>query len=296
MSEVIEVTRNLTLACLLEASVFKPGNVSPSHAFHSTRYEHYLAGSVAAGLALGKLASSSPPSIGETVYEAVDQTLKSQSGGNTHLGIILLLAPLAKAAAEKPVTPDMLRSALRTILEDMDVKETEWYYKAINLAKPGGLLPVSELDVRDEGTLKEIQKKTISVKDWMKVSADTNSVSHEYVTDYELTFDIGLSYFTKMQSSDEPIHINEMVLRLYLKFLSERLDSLVLGKFDENTAKAVRVDARKLLGMYEEKDPQALAYTQKLNADYAVKKINPGMSADLTASTLFVALTMGLKL
>jgi triphosphoribosyl-dephospho-CoA synthase len=181
------------------------------------------------------------------------------------------------------------------VLETLDVNETVLYFNAINLAKPGGLLPVEKLDVLDPGTLDEIRTNNISVKDWMQVSSDNNSVSFEYLNDYRLTFDVGLVYFTSMQSADEPIGINEMILRLYLKFLSERLDSLVLGKFDENTAKYVQVEGRKLLGMFESKDPQAQAYSESLNADLAAKKINPGMSADLTASTLFVALTMGLK-
>jgi triphosphoribosyl-dephospho-CoA synthetase len=90
-NRTVEVTQDLTLACLLEASVFKPGNVSPLHAFHSTRYEHYLAASVAVGLALGQLVrTENEVSIGTAVHNAVHNSLESQSGGNTHLGIILL--------------------------------------------------------------------------------------------------------------------------------------------------------------------------------------------------------------
>jgi len=292
-----KVTQNLTLACLLEASVPKPGNVSPVHAFHNTRYEHYLAGSVAVGLTLGKLASPDFNfSVGWSVFQAVKNNLQIQSGGNTHLGIILLLAPLAKAAKEKVETPDQLRNNLRKVIQNLDSVETEYYFKAINMANPGGLLPVKELDVRDYSTLKIIQEQKLPVIDFMKVSKDHNSVSYEYVTDFSLTFELGLPYLTRLQAADEPFVVNKAVLLVYLKFLSERLDTLVMGKFDKKTADNVKAEAKNIFELYENNEPHAQAQLEKFNNDLNSRKINPGMTADLTAATLFVALMMGLKL
>lgn len=291
------VSHNITLACLIEASVQKPGNVSPTHAFHSTKYEHYLAGSVAVGLTLGQLASAKEGrAVGELVYKTVGNVKKSHSGGNTHLGIILLLAPLAKAAGKQAGTSGELRSNLKVILNELDSNDAAWYFKSINLAEPGGLLPVSELDVRDESTLDDIQNKKIRVKDWMNISRETNSVSFEYVTDYQLSFETGLPFFNSLLTGNDPRSIDEAVLRLYLKFLSERPDSLVLGKFDEKTAGEVMESAGSLLELYESEDPHAKAQTQKFHEKLSAKKINPGMSADLTASTIFIALTLGLSI
>jgi triphosphoribosyl-dephospho-CoA synthase len=293
----MKVTHNLTLACLIEASVPKPGNVSPTHAFHSTRYEHYLAGSVAVGLSLGKLTEIDYElSIGETVFRTVENVMASQSGGNTHLGIILLLAPLAKATIPGITNPETLRSKLRDVLDGLDSNDAAWYYKAINLAQPGGLLPVDELDVRKETTLNEIQARKINVKEWMDVSKEANSVSYEYLSDYELTFEMGLSYISSLLDDSGDVDINEAVLRLYLKFLSERLDTLVLGKFDTSTAEHVKTQAREILELYEDNDPHAKARTDKFNSDLTAKSINPGMSADLTAATIYAALVLGLKL
>jgi triphosphoribosyl-dephospho-CoA synthase len=296
-AHAMKVTQNLTLACLLEASVPKPGNVSPIHAFHSTRYEHYLAGSVSVGLTLGKLASPDANlSVGWTVLEAVKNNMKSHGGGNTHLGIILLLGPLAKASTIEVETPDQLRNNLKRILDKLDFVETEMFFKAINMANPGGLLPVDELDVRDYSTLKEIQERKIKVREFMKVSEDQNSVSYEFVNDYALTFDIGLPYFTLLQTMDEPVDINRAILMLYFKFLSERPDSLVMGKFDLKTAENVQSKAKELLNLFERGDSDAGAELDKFTGDLNSKKINPGMTADLTAVTLYVALMMGLKL
>jgi triphosphoribosyl-dephospho-CoA synthase len=299
MAEIIEtdITHNLTLACLLEASVPKPGNISPLHSLHSTSYEHYLAGSVAVGQSLGRLAEPGTElTVGEAVLSAVTNMKARHSGGNTHLGIILLLAPLTKAAVQEDLTVTTFRENLNKILNELDYKDTELFYQSINLAEPGGLPEVAELDVTKPSTLDKITSQKISVKNWMDVSRDTNSVSYEYVTGFELTFELGLPFFTKLLGEDNPLTINDAVLRLYLKFLSNRLDTLVIGKFDSDTARKVQADAKELLSLIDSSDPHAQAQTQKFHEDLTAKKINPGMSADLVASTIFVALSLGLKI
>src|SRR5918995_3951284 len=47
-----DVAAAAQLACLLEASAPKPGNVSPGLHFHDTRYEDFLASAVAIGPAM----------------------------------------------------------------------------------------------------------------------------------------------------------------------------------------------------------------------------------------------------
>ena len=48
-----ELSAAAQLACLLEVSAPKPGNVSPGLHFHDTRYEDFLASAVAIGPAMG---------------------------------------------------------------------------------------------------------------------------------------------------------------------------------------------------------------------------------------------------
>ena len=89
------------LACLLEASVAKPGNVSPGRPFADLRYEDFLAGAAAIGAPLA--AAGSRP-LGLTIRAAIEETAR-WTRSNVNLGIVLLLAPLAKAAVRlKPDT------------------------------------------------------------------------------------------------------------------------------------------------------------------------------------------------
>src|SRR5262245_18618333 len=87
-----------SLACLLEASAPKPGNVAPGRNFADSRYEDFLASAVAIGPAMGT-AGMRP--LGATIRLAVEQTARWVRS-NTNLGIVLLLAPLSRAALTVP--------------------------------------------------------------------------------------------------------------------------------------------------------------------------------------------------
>ena len=82
------------LACVLEASAEKPGNITPRHDFADTSYEDMLRSAIALGPELGRAAERG---VGDTILAAVRATQRV-AGANTNLGIALLLAPLARAA------------------------------------------------------------------------------------------------------------------------------------------------------------------------------------------------------
>src|SRR5215216_2154022 len=89
-----DVVRAAQLACVLEASAEKPGNVTPSHDFDDTSYEDMLRSGIAVG---PEVARAGDRGVGETIL-AVVQASRRVAPANTNLGIALLLAPLAKAA------------------------------------------------------------------------------------------------------------------------------------------------------------------------------------------------------
>ena len=86
------------LACLLEASAPKPGNVSPGRHFSDLRYEDFLASALAIG---EPMARAGEQSVGATIRKAIEATAQ-WSPSNTNLGIVLLFAPLARAAVNDP--------------------------------------------------------------------------------------------------------------------------------------------------------------------------------------------------
>src|ERR1043165_6400195 len=88
------VAGSAQLACVLEASAEKPGNITPTHDFHDTSYEDMLRSAIAVGPELGRAGQRG---VGEPVLAAVEAS-RRVAPSNTNLGIALLLAPLAKAA------------------------------------------------------------------------------------------------------------------------------------------------------------------------------------------------------
>src|ERR687885_1369156 len=82
------------LACVLEASAGKPGNITPDHDFADTSYEDMLRSAIALG---PELARAAERGVGETVLACVEASRRA-APANTNLGIALLLAPLARAA------------------------------------------------------------------------------------------------------------------------------------------------------------------------------------------------------
>src|SRR5690242_15328097 len=99
--QAADVAAAAQLACLLEASAAKPGNVSPFASFRDATYEDFLASAAAIGPALA-LASEQP--LGATIRAAVEATAR-WAPSNTNLGLVLLLAPLARAALRPGLKP-----------------------------------------------------------------------------------------------------------------------------------------------------------------------------------------------
>jgi triphosphoribosyl-dephospho-CoA synthase len=94
-----DVAAAAQLACLLEVSAPKPGNVSPGRHFADARYEDFLASAAAIG---APLAGAGARPLGATVRLAIESTAR-WTRSNTNLGIVLLLAPLARAALRSAV-------------------------------------------------------------------------------------------------------------------------------------------------------------------------------------------------
>ena len=122
-----EVAVAAQLACLLEASAPKPGNVSPLARFHDATYEDFLASAVAIGPAL---AAAGERPLGATIRAAVEATGRWVPS-NTNLGLVLLLAPLARAALISSDDAATLRTAVATTLGETTVADAQEVYAAI---------------------------------------------------------------------------------------------------------------------------------------------------------------------
>lgn len=272
------VIRAAQLACVLETSAEKPGNITPSYDFGDTSYEDMLRSGIALGPELGRAGERG---VGETVLAGVRAT-RRVSGANTNLGIVLLLAPLARAALSGGPP---LRARLGDVLRALTVDDARAAYAAIRLAGAGGLDEPVEHDVRDE--------PQVTLSEAMGAAAQRDTIAAEYVTDYAVTFQLGVPALAA--ALGDGLRPREAIVEVALRLLAAVPDTLIARKRGADAAGDVAAGARRVLaagGIRSARGRSALAeFDAALRADG--NALNPGTTADLVTAVVFVALLEG---
>jgi triphosphoribosyl-dephospho-CoA synthase len=278
------------LACLLEVSAPKPGNVSPGVRFGDTGYEHFLASAAAVGATLG---SAGTRPLGETIHRAISATRRWTSA-NTNLGIVLLMAPLARAAAgvpsghelvDQPLDADALRASLSTVLKSTTVDDARAAYAAIRLASPGGLGTSDRQDVAIE--------PTVTLTEAMRLAADRDGIAREYATDFQATFEIAVPALGA--ALRDGLEWNDAVVETFLILLASSADTHIARRAGQSLAEDVTRQARDVMtagGLRTENGRAKLARMSAALRDER-NHANPGTTADITAAGIFVALLGG---
>ena len=279
MSTPAEITAAAQLACLLEASAPKPGNVSPGISFHDTRYEDFLASAAAIAPAFLDIDRQS---IGDTIRRALEST-RAWTDANTNLGIVILLAPLAHAALES--APRSLRERVRRVIALTTVEDATAVYSAIRLARPGGLGNATTEDVA--------ALPTVTLAAAMELASDRDDVAREYVTAFERTFTVGAPALVRARTAG--LDWSDAVVECYLALLATAPDTLIARKLGPDAAGEVSRQASAVLaagGIRTNSGRRALASFDLELRDVRNTR-NPGTTADITAAALFVVLLNG---
>ncbi len=263
------------MACLLEVSADKPGNVTRKEDFIDTSFQDFIISAAAIGPAFRSAASVS---VGETILSAIRAT-RAFVGSNTNLGIVLLLAPLAKAAGSD--SSHNLQAAVRPILRGLTVEDARRAYEAINLANPAGM------GTSERHDLSEV-KVEITLLQAMEEARDRDSLAGEYVSDYNITFGIGLPALRRTLA--QGVNLSEAIVQTFLSILSEVPDTLIGRKKGITAAQDVSKQANRILkngGIFG-----ARREIQEFDRALRDEKhsLNPGTTADLIAAVLFAYL------
>jgi triphosphoribosyl-dephospho-CoA synthase len=265
------------LACLLEVSAAKPGNITPAHDFADTTY----ADMVRSALALGPVFARRrvlQRRVGELIADGVDATAQV-AGANTNLGIVLLFAPLARAAVRRRSDERFRASVLRTLAE-LDVHDAAAAFAAIARANPGGLGDAPEHDVKAPAR--------VSLREAMAAAADRDSIASEYATGYAIVFDTGLSLLNEGLRGG--LSTLDAIVSLHVGLLASHPDTLIERKAGAAAARAVSDAAREV----QTGTRELVAFDASLRG--ADNRLNPGTTADLVAGTLLAALLSGMRL
>ena len=278
MTTPAEVAAAGQLACLLEVSAPKPGNVSPERHFHDTRYEDFLASAVAIGPALAGAAENP---LGTTIRTAVDATLR-WTRSNTNLGIVLLLAPLARAALR---TGGSLRERLSRVLSETTVEDAAEVYAAIRRAHPGGL---GESAVEDVAAA-----PSVTLREAMALASARDAVAREYTNDFGLTFETGVPAIHAARR--EGLGWTEAAVDAFLALLDASVDTHIARKLGAAEAEKVSLRAREIRASGGTRSAAGRQGLLALDAELRDphNRRNPGTTADLTCAALFVVILEG---
>jgi triphosphoribosyl-dephospho-CoA synthase len=219
-----------------------------------------------------------------TVRLAVEATSR-WTRSNTNLGIILLLAPIARAALLESTVESGLRPALRRVLQTTTVDDARHVYSAIRTAAPGGLGRVAEQDVAGEPTM--------TLLDVMRLARDRDGIAREYSTGFQVTFETAAPALDRARRDGCPWE--DSVVEAFLTVLAEHPDTHVTRRGGATLAAEVSQRARAALaagGVRSTAGRHAIGDLDRALRE-GVPAANPGTTADIIAAAIFVALLGG---
>jgi triphosphoribosyl-dephospho-CoA synthase len=269
----ISLGQRATLACLLEATAPKVGNVHRGADFEGLTFADFVTSAVAIQSAMEHARVSG---VGRAVLDAVAAT-RAIVDTNTNLGMVLLLAPLAAVPLEQT-----LASGIATVLQNLTPLDSQLVYEAIRLAKPGGMGEAKEMDIAGP--------PPPSLLAAMELAKDRDLVAAQYCNNFALVLNEILPNLVRGQEQGWSLLDN--IVREHVRLISVYPDSLIVRKCGMETATRASVYAAQVLNAGEVDDENYHAALSDfdfwLRADD--HRRNPGTTADLIAAALFAGL------
>lgn len=258
-------------ACELDVQAFKPGNVSVESPGHDMTAQTFL---ISAEVAAPHVADRTLP-VGERIYRAIEATRQAVDC-NTNLGIVLLATPMIHAAQFRQAQ-EPFADALQRSLDGFDLEQTEWVYRAIRLAAPGGLGKSNRHDVNHAAKVPLLTA--------MREASRRDCIARQYAHGYADLFHAVRTCLVEARARWQ--RDDQHMSALFLGFLADYPDSHVQRKFGTASAEGLRQMARQCqLEVGRSGNwPEARKTLEQLDRHLKSAGINPGTSADLSVAT-----------
>ena len=282
----LTVGQAATLACLLEVTAPKVGNVHRGADFDDASLNDFVASAVAVGPLLG---DAWQRALGETVRDCISAT-RRVSPTNTNLGAVLLLTPLAMAAGRWDATPASgreprpqgLAKQLAQVWHDLDAADAANVFAAIGAANPGGLGTTEQMDVSGE--------PPDDLMAAMRLAADRDLVARQYANSMQDVMHKAAPWIEQGVVRGWPLPAS--IVHCQLRLMAELGDTLIGRKCGSAASAEASDRAAEALAAGT---PGEEAYARALSdLDFWLRsdgrRRNPGATADLIAAGLFVLL------
>ena len=281
-----EIAKIAQIASALEVSGYpKPGNVHRTRDYSDMVFEDFIISGIVIGDTIREACTDvdvENPKLGKYILQAVAETDKWIKN-NTNLGIVMMITPIAVAAAISDSFDD-IRENVKVVMGNTSVDDACDLYDAINIADAGGMGDQDEYDVASDNAKQELRDNNQTMYDVLKISAPWDMLAREMTSDMPAVFEIGYPTYHELTQEKSK---NEACVLTFLTILSQVPDTLISRKYGSDEAMKVSMMVRDLLNLIDEPD-----FAEKLKEfdDFLFKnKLNPGTTADLTAASIFVS-------
>ncbi len=269
----LSIGQRATLACLLEATAPKVGNVHRGADFEGLSFADFLTSAVAIGPAMEFAAKTG---VGRAVLDAIIAT-RALVDTNTNLGMVLLLAPLAAVPRG-----EKLVGGVAKVLQNLTPQDSSLVYEAIRLAQPGGMGETKEMDIAGPAPA--------SLLEAMELAQERDLIARQYCDNFSLV--LGEILPNLLLGQERGWSLLDNIIREHVRLISVHSDSLIARKCGLETARKASAQAAQVLAAGDVDDANYHAALSDfdfwLRADG--NRRNPGTTADLIAAAVFAGL------
>ncbi|AGK61710.1 Triphosphoribosyl-dephospho-CoA synthetase [Archaeoglobus sulfaticallidus PM70-1] len=281
-----EAVTSAVMAMILEVSGNpKAGNVDRDHNFPDLKYEHFIASAVSS-FPVFRMAAKKELSCGELILRAVEDSSKWHKAKNVHFGAFLLLIPLlANWDAENSAKAGELSLQY---LKNTTYKDSLHVLNAFRISS-ARVMGSKKLDLRDDDTERFITEERVNLYKWMSMAPKDNIIAKEIINSYTISVKQSRKLIEWYKELDD---LNHAIVLCYHDMLSRLIDPLIISKFGRDAALEVSKKAGEIMNLPEK---QRLDKIKEFDEELIEKGINPGSVADLTISTIYLAMLDGLR-
>lgn len=274
------------LACAWEVAAPKPGNVHRAADFDDATLYDFLTAGIGLGHSLDRHLDRP---VGQLILECT-RDARGWSGTNLNLGMILLLAPLAKCCPGRLEGP-LTRERVTQLLDTAGVDQCEQVFAAIRESQPGGLGETDRGDVH--------RPATHPLRETMCWAADRDLVARQLAHGYREVFECVVPDLE--QGVKRFGQLDRAIVYAHVRSMAHFPDSLIARKCGPTVAREAATRAARVLDQLAETPSPAaeeIAFWREVGElDFWLRsdghRRNPGTTADLIAAGLFIALATG---
>jgi len=299
-----EVSLLLSLGIGLEVSAYpKPGNVHRLYDFHDIRFEDfiitshvfqkYLTTAVKRGFKIEK--KRNKVIYGDVIYQITKCSMEIHGGGNVCLGTSILLVPIAVACGyiiyrnKELKVNNILKYASELVRKYSTIADAVYLYRAIRRIRPSYIRKSDDTgefpNVYVKNYCKLLREKKLRFWDVLKASIKRDIISFEVINMYSNSMDAHNFLINRLSSG---IDWNNAVVDTYLYILSKGIDTMVIREHGEEKMKYISKNAKEILDLGGSSTNKGYELLTKLDRELREKGINPGSSADITATAISI--------